>query len=89
MGCMNFLVIIKCHPASDIFFRLPTCFPDVQENVLLFQRPTQTRDEDVVDAASLAAHRNSCIYTLHEASTGKKNELDTLISVHDIGYAEA
>ena len=58
MGGVRPLAIVKIYPASDPGLGLRAGFPSVQINAFILQRPPEPFDEDIVDAAALAVHRD-------------------------------
>ena len=89
MGGMRPVMIVEGHPAPDAGFRLRARVPCVQVNALVLQRPPKALDEDIVDAASLAVHRDAGAGALHAVRPGKGRELAALVAVHDLGRTEA
>ena len=55
MGSVWALVVVECDPASDASFSLRSGFPCVQVDAFILQGPPEALDEDVVEAAPLAA----------------------------------
>jgi len=58
MGGVRPLAIIEIYPAADPGLGLRAGFPSVQINAFILQRPPEPFDEDIVDAAALAATRH-------------------------------
>jgi hypothetical protein len=58
MGGVGPLVLAEGDPAPDADPSLRSGFPSVQMSAFMFQGPPETLDEDVVDAAPLAVHRD-------------------------------
>ena len=58
MGSMWAMVVVEGDPAADARPCLRTGLPAVQVDAFLFQGPPKTLDEDVVEAAALAVHRD-------------------------------
>ena len=58
MGSVGSLVVIEGDPAPDASPGLRACLPGVQVDAFILQGPPQALDEDVVEAAPLAVHRD-------------------------------
>ena len=77
-------VIVELHPFFDPGFGLYPGFPGMEINALVFQRPPQAFDEDVVEEPTLAVHRDPDADPLQSVSPNEGRELaalDALLSV--------
>jgi hypothetical protein len=88
MGSVRALVVVEGDPAPDASLGLRSCFPSVQINAFILQRPPEALDEDVVQASALAIHRDPGADALQSVCPGEGRELRPLIGVHDLGRAE-
>ncbi len=82
------LMIVEVDPATHASLGLRTGVPGVQVDAFILQRPPQTLDEDVVDAAPLAVHGDAHAGPLEGVDPGEGRELAALIGVHDLWRAE-
>ena len=57
-GLVWAMVVVEGDPAPDASPCLRTVLPGVQIDAFIFQGPPETLDEDVVEAAALAVHRD-------------------------------
>jgi hypothetical protein len=81
-------MVVKGDPAPDADPSLRPGFPSVEINAFILQGPPQTLNEDVVDAASFAAHRDPAADPFQQVGPGEGRELRPLIGVHDLRRAE-
>lgn len=88
MGGTGPLVVVKGDSATDANLGLRACLPGVQIDAFIFQGSPKTLDEDVVDGAALAGHRDPGVGPLQPIGPGEGCELAALIRVHDLGRAE-
>ena len=88
MGSVRALMVVEGDPAPDADPRLRSSFPSVQIDAFILQGPPQPLDEDVVDAAPFAVHRNPSANPFQAVSPDEGRELAALICVHDLGWAE-
>ena len=88
MGSVGALVVVEADPAPDADPSLRSGFPGVQIDAFILQGPPQTLDEDVVDAAPFAIHRDPGADPFQPVGPGEGRELRPLIGVHDLGRAE-
>ena len=58
MGSVRALVVVEGDPTSDADPSLRPGFPGVQIDAFILQGPPETLDEDVVDTAPFAVHRD-------------------------------
>ena len=58
MGSVGSSMVVEGDPRSDGGLCLRSCFPGVQIDAFILQRSPQTLDEDIVDAAPFAIHRD-------------------------------
>jgi len=61
----------------------------LQVDAFILQRPPEALNKDVVETATLAVHRDQGPDPLQPVGPGEGRELRALISVHDLGRAEA
>ena len=64
MGGVWSPVVVEGYPVADGGLGLRSCFPRVQVDALVFQRSPQALDEDIVDAAPFAIHRDPGVNAL-------------------------
>ena len=81
-------MVVEGDPAPDAGPRLRSGFPSVQIDAFILQGPPQPLDEDVVDAAPFAIHRDPAADPFQPVGPGEGRELRPLIGVHDLGRAE-
>ena len=89
MGGVGPLVVVECHPLTDVGPGLRTGLPGAQIHALVCQGSPEAFDEDVVDAAAPAVHRDLDAGAFHAVGPGERRELAALIAVHDLWPAEA
>ncbi len=89
MGNVWAPMVVESDPRSDGGLCLRPGLPGVQVDAFVFQGPPQALDEDVVDAASFAVHRDAGAAALQPISPGEGRELAALIGIHDPRRAEA
>lgn len=65
MGGVGPLLVLEGDPAPDVGSGLRSGFPNVQADAFIFQGSPESLDEDVVNAAPLAVHRDSGADPLH------------------------
>lgn len=58
MGGVGPLVVVEGDPPTDAILGLRAGLPSVQIDALILQGPPEAFDEDVVDAAPFAVHRD-------------------------------
>ena len=58
MGSVRALMVAKSDPAPDANSRLRPGFPSVQIGAFILQGAPEALEEDVVDAATFAIHRD-------------------------------
>ncbi len=88
MGSVWAMVVVEGDPAPDAGPGLRSGFPSVQVDAFILQGPPEALDEDVVEAASLAVHRDPGADALQPVGPGEGRELRPLIGVHDLGWTE-
>ena len=88
MGSVRALVVVEGDQAPDASPCLRPGFPGVQIDAFILQGPPQALDEDVVDAAPFAVHRDPGANPFQPVSPDEGRELAALIRVHDLGRAE-
>ena len=86
MGSVWALVVVECDPASDASFSLRSGFPCVQVDAFLLQGPPEALDEDVVDAAPFAVHRDPGADPLQPVGPGEGRELAALIGLLPVSW---
>ena len=89
MGGVRPLVVVEGDPTTDGCLGLRAGLPGVQVDAFILERPPQALDEDVVEAAALAVHRDPGSNPLQPVGPGEGRELRALIGIHDIWRAEA
>jgi hypothetical protein len=75
MGGMGPLMVVEGDPPPDAGLGLRSSFPGVQVDAFILQGPPETLDEDVVEAAPLAIHRDSGANPFQPGSPGEGCEL--------------
>ena len=88
MGSVRALVVVEGDPAPNAEPSLGPSFPGVRINAFILQGPPETLNEDVVDAANFAIHRDPAADPFQPVGPGEGRELRPLIGVHDLGRAE-
>ena len=83
------LVIVEGDPSRHTSLGLRAGFPSMQIDALILQGPPEALDEDVVEAAALAIHRDPGANPFQAVGPCEGRELAALICVHDVGRAEA
>jgi hypothetical protein len=89
MGGVGLLVVVEGDPSANASPALRTGLPGVEADALILQRPPETLDEGVVEAASPAVHRDPCSDPFQPVGPGEGRELRSLIGIHDLAWAEA
>jgi hypothetical protein len=89
MGSVRALVVIEGDPAPDAIPCLRSGLPSVEMDAFILEGPPQALDEDVVDAAPFAVHRDPGANPFQPVSPGEGRELAALIRVHDLRWSEA
>jgi hypothetical protein len=89
MGSVRALVIIKSDPAPDASPCLRSGLPSVEIDAFIVEGPPQALDEDIVDAAPFAVHRDPSANSFQPVSPDEGRELAALIRVHDLRWSEA
>jgi len=88
MGGVAPLVVVECDPAPDTDPSLGPSFPSLQIDAFILQEPPEAFDENIVNAAPLAVHRDPGADPFQPVNPGKGCELAALIGIHDLGRAE-
>ncbi len=65
------LVVVEVDPTTDACLGLRPGLPSVQIDAFILRRPPQALDEDVVEAAALAVHRDPGSDPLQPVGPGK------------------
>ena len=81
-------VIVELHPVADTRAGLRPGLPSVEMDALIFQGSPQALNEDVVQIAALAIHRDADTGPAQAICPGKRRELGPLIAVHDVRRSE-
>lgn len=81
-------MIVELDPRSNARLGLCTARPSMQIDALVFQRPPQAFDKDIVEEPTLAVHQDSGADPLRSISPYEGGELADLICVHNLGRAE-
>ena len=81
-------MVVKGDPAPDAGSRLRPGFPSVQIDAFILQGAPEALDEDVVDAAPFAVHRDPGANPFQSVGPDEGRELAALVGVHDLGRAE-
>lgn len=84
MGGMRPLVIVEGDPSAKARLGLRADLSGVQIDALILQGPPEAFNEDVVETAALAIHRDSRADPFQPVSPDKRPELRPLIGVHDL-----
>jgi hypothetical protein len=83
------LMVVKSDPAPDASSLLRPGFPSVQIDAFILQGAPEALEEDVVDAATFAIHRDPAAPPpFQPVRPGEGRELRPLVGVHDLGRAE-
>lgn len=82
------LVIVEGHPFLDARFCLRAVFPSMQVEAFTFQGSPEPLDEDIVEEAAPAIHRDADARSAQAICPGKICELRSLIGVHDLWRAK-
>ena len=88
MGSVWAKVVVEGDPAPDASPGLRSGFPGVQVDAFILQGPPEAFDEDVVEAAPLAVHRDPGADPLQPVGPCEGRELRALIGIHDVRWAE-
>ena len=89
MGGVGPLVVVEGDPSANAGLGLRAGLPSVQIDALILQGPPEALNEDVVEAAPLAVHRYPGADPFQPVGPGEGRELRALVTVHDLGRAEA
>ena len=81
--------IVVSDPTTDSGACLAAGLEGIQEHALVFQRPPQPLDEDVVHPAPAPIHRDADAGVFQRVGEGEAGELRALIGIEDVGPAEA
>ena len=81
-------MVVKGDPAPDAGSRLRPGFPSVQIDAFILQGAPEALDEDVVDEAPFAVHRDPGAHPFQPVRPGEGRELRPLIGVHNLGRTE-
>ena len=84
MGGVRPSVIVEAHPGFDAPARIAAAGEGVQVDALVFQRPPEALDEDVVKEAPAPIHRDAHAGILKALRPGPGGELASLIGVEDL-----
>lgn len=75
MGVVWPLVTIEGDPAADACLGLRSGVPNVQGDAFILQGPPEALDEDIVDAAPFAVHRDPGAALFQPISPGEGRDL--------------
>ena len=84
MGSVWASVVVECDPATDASPDLRSGLRSVQIDAFILQGPPEALNEDVVEAATLAVHRDPRADPFQPVGPGEGRELrplDALLSV--------
>jgi hypothetical protein len=74
--------VVEGDPAPDACLGLRSAFPSVQLDAFILQGSPEAPDEDVVEAAPLAVHRDLGADPFQPVGPGEGGDLAVLIRVH-------
>lgn len=78
MGSVWAMVVVEGDPAPDADLGLRPGFPSVQIDAFILQGAPEALDEDVVDAAPFAVHRDPGAHPFQPVRPGEGRELRPL-----------
>ena len=81
---MGPLGVVEVDPFADDPFGLEAIGQFVEVNRLVFERPPESLDEDVIHAAAPAVHGDRDLLALERAGKVKAGELASLVGIEDL-----
>ena len=79
--------VVKGKIALQCLFDLRYGIVAVEINLLIFDRPSQSLDKDVVLPAAFAVHTDPDTMLVKDADKSGAGELAALVGIHDLGGA--
>ena len=86
---MRSLAVVECHIPAQAFTRGRDAVVGAQINLLVFDRPPEPFDKDVIPPCPLAVHADLDVGILQRRDEVYGGELAALVRIHDLWFAIA